>query len=155
MSCDECRELIRLEELGMITSKQLYELEAHVGECPDCLYLRQTSQMMTSSLKSLPILSAPDDLFSLIIYRIEKEAFIKNSIMFASFMLFVFLIGSIFMSNIDYSVFSVDIEESVFYIFEVIWTVLYNNISLVYLIMTSFFMFIAFSVYKKRKELLS
>lgn len=155
MSCDECRELIELEELGMITSKQLYELEAHVKLCPECLYLRQTSQEMTSSLKSLPILSAPDDLFSLIIYRIEKEAFIKNSIMFASFMFFVFLIGSFFMSNIDYSVFSVDIEESVLYIFEVIFATMQSNISLVYLLMSSFLLFIAFSVYKKRKELLS
>jgi hypothetical protein len=139
----------------MITSKQLYELEAHVEKCPNCLYLRQTSQKMTSSLKSLPFLSVPDDLFSLIMYRIEKEAFIKNSIMFFSFMFFVFLIGSIFMSNVDYSVFSIDIEESVFYVFEVIWAVLYNNISLVYLLMSSFLLFIAFSVYKKRKELLS
>jgi hypothetical protein len=155
MSCDECRELIRLEELGMITSKQLSELEAHVEKCPNCLYLRQTSQKMTSSLKSLPLLSVSDDLFSLIMYRIEKEAFIKNSIMFVSFMFFVFLIGSIFMSNVDYSVFSIDIEESVFYVFEVIWAVLYNNISMVYLLMSSFLLFIAFSVYKKRKELLS
>ncbi|AEE14803.1 hypothetical protein Thena_1184 [Thermodesulfobium narugense DSM 14796] len=155
MSCDECKKLIELEELGIITSKQLLELEAHVKNCPRCSYLRQRSKQLTYSLRNLPIMNAPDDLFSLIVYRIEKQAFIKNFIFFFAFMSFVLLIGSIFLNNIDYSIFSIDIEESVFYIFEVFWEIFYNNISLVYLLIGSFLAFIIFSVYKKRKELLS
>ncbi|AWB10503.1 hypothetical protein TDSAC_1158 [Thermodesulfobium acidiphilum] len=155
MSCDECKKLIELEELGIITSKQLLELEAHVANCPKCFYLRQRSKQLTYSLKNLPIMSVPDDLFSLIVYRIEKQTFIKNLIFFSTSMSFIFLIGSILLNNINYSIFSIDIEESVFYAFEVVWEIFYNNVSLIYLLIGSFLAFIIFSVYKKRKELLS
>jgi len=155
MRCDECRKLIELEELGMITSKQLSELETHIANCPECLYLRQRSQRLTNSLKNLPILSPPENLFSLILYRIEKEEFIKNCITFFVFMFFALLIGSVFLNNINYSIFSVEIEESVFYIFSLVWEIFCNNIFLIYLLIGSILLFVVFSVYKKRKELLS